>query len=376
MRRIKRIQNKKNNNLHEDIFLQSIGEGIIVTNKDGEVIKVNKAVKKILGFSELNLKGKKFWETVLEVDDRNNLIPKEKNLISKALKNSKIVSGVSFYLSAKRRKIPVFLTISPVIIKGKLTGTISAFRDISDEQAVDKAKTEFVSLTSHQLRTPLTTIKWYVQMLINGDAGETNTEQRDYLNEILIGADEMLSLLNTFLNVSRIELGTFSVEPEEISVEEIAESVIRELAPDLLKKKIVLKKNFSSKLPSLKADRKLLRIILQNLITNAVKYTPESGEINLNLSIIKKNFVISVKDTGYGIPEGEQSQIFKKMFRASNAFVNNTEGSGLGLYLVKSILDSVNGKISFSSKQGWGTEFLVTLPLLGMKSKKGPKKIV
>lgn len=374
MRRILNENKKKNAKLNDDALLQSIGEGLIVTNRNGVVIKSNKAVKKILGFKEASLLGKKYWEIILEVDDRNNLIPKDKNLITRVLNNRRMFSGTSFYLSSKRRKIPVYLTISPVIIKGKLTGIITAFRDISEERAVDKAKSEFVSLTSHQLRTPLTTIKWYVQMLLSGDAGEINSEQRDYLNEVLLGADEMLSLLTAFLNVSRIELGTFAVVPEEVSVEEVSESVIKELTPDLLKKKINLKKNYSTKLPTLKADRKLLRIIFQNLITNAIKYTPESGDIELKLNIVQKKFVIIVKDTGYGIPEGEQSQIFKKMFRASNAFVNNTEGSGLGLYLIKSILDSVNGKIRFTSKEGWGTEFTVTLPLSGMKSKKGTKK--
>ena len=111
------------------------------------------------------------------------------------------------------------------------------------------------------------------------------------------------------------------------------------------------------------------------MLTNAIKYTPEGGLIDLTLKIDGNKFLIIVKDNGYGIPENEQSQIFKKMFRASNAFVNNTEGSGLGLYLAKSILDSVNGKIRFNSKEGLGTEFIVTLPLLGMKPKKGPKKL-
>lgn len=369
-------ENKNNKlKLQDDALLQSIGEGLIVTDANGNIIKINKAVKKILGFSENNLLGKKYWDSVLEVDDRNNLLPKEKAIISRVLKNSKIVSGTAFYLTSKRRKIPVFLTISPVIIRGKLTGTIAAFRDITEEKAVDKAKTEFVSLTSHQLRTPLTTIRWYVEMLLNGDAGELNTEQKDYLHEVLLGAEEMLSLLTTFLNVSRIELGTFSVAPEQISAIEVAESVIKELTPDIQKKELILNKNFALNLPLLKADRKLLRIILQNLLTNATKYTRERGEINLTLKVDGKNFIIIVKDNGYGIPESEQSQIFKKMFRASNAFINNTEGSGLGLYLAKSILDSVNGKIRFNSKEGLGTEFIVSLPLVGMKSKKGPKKL-
>lgn len=375
MKRSRGPVTKKEENLRADVLLQSIGEGLIVTDARGVIIKANRAVKRILGLSQNKLLWKSFWDSVLEVDDRNNLLPKDKSMIAGVLKNSRTVTGTAFYLTSKRRKIPVFLTISPIILRGQLTGTIAALRDITEERAVDKAKTEFVSLTSHQLRTPLTTIKWYSQMLLNGDAGELNAEQRDYLDEVLLSANEMTAILNTFLNVSRIELGTFSVEPETIDVRAVVESVAHEVAPDLQKKKLIFNKNYSPSLPLLKADRKLLRVILQNLLTNSVRYTPEGGEISIALSTKDKNFIIVIKDNGYGIPEAEQAQIFKKMFRASNAAVHNTEGTGLGLYLVKSILDSVHGKIRFVSKEGWGTEFYVTLPLSGMKSKKGTKKL-
>lgn len=358
-----------------ETLLESIGEGLIVTDAQGIIIKVNKAAKEILGFSEREFLGKPYSEIVLAVDDRNNVLPKKEHLISRVLKGRTTQSDTAFYLTSKRRKFPVFLTISPVIVRGKLTGVISVFRDITEERAVDRAKTEFVSLASHQLRTPLATIKWYTQMLLGGDAGALNLEQRDYLNEVLQSSEEMTKLLNIFLNVSRLELGTFAVEPELTDAREVAESVIREIIPNLQNKKIVLKKKYASHLQKIQADQKFLRIIFQNLLTNSVKYTPEGGTIELAISLEGKRIVIAVRDTGFGIPEDEQSQIFKKMFRASNAKSYDTDGVGLGLYLIKSILDSVGGTIRFDSKEGWGTTFYVTLPLSGMKPKKGPKRL-
>ena len=361
--------------LRDEALLESMGEGIIATDAEGIITKINKATKKILGFSEKELVGKPFHEAVLSVDDRNNVLPKEKHFITRALKSKTTITDTVYYLTSKRRKFPARITISPVIVRGKLSGVIAVFRDITEELAVDKAKTEFVSLASHQLRTPLATIKWYTQMLGDGEAGTLNEEQRDYVREILESGKEMSTLINEFLNLSRIEMGTFSIEPEPINPKEVVESVLRELAPTIQKKHLRVEKKYENKIPEAKLDPKLFLLMAQNLLTNATKYTPSDGTVTITLAVRGKNLVFSVEDSGYGIPEEEQSQIFKKMFRASNAKHYDTEGTGLGLYMIKSLLETVGGSISFKSAQAWGTTFTVAIPLKSTKPKKGTKKL-
>ncbi len=253
-------------------------------------------------------------------------------------------------------------------------------------ESIDKAKTEFVSLASHQLRTPLSSVNWYTEMLLAGDAGKINDEQKKYLDEIYIGNQRMVALVNALLNVSRLELGTFSVEPVEMDVVETAHSVINELKPQIIERKLEVKETHKD-ITKIIADPKLMRIVLQNLLSNAVKYTPEKGIVTIDIKNIIKGdqisgqkvdlngIVITVCDSGYGIPDGDKDKMFGKLFRAENVREMDTEGTGLGLYIVKSIIDHAGGKIWFESELNKGTTFYVFLPLEGMKKKEGSAKI-
>jgi signal transduction histidine kinase len=252
---------------------------------------------------------------------------------------------------------------------------------------VDQAKTEFVSLASHQLRTPLTTVNWYSEMLLTGDVGPLNEKQREYLNEIYKGSKRMGGLVNALLDVSRMEMGTFIVEPEPTDIPLLARSVVSELQPQLDQKSLQFIAKYADNLPIMNADPKLLRMVLQNLLANAVKYTPPKGQIKLELNLATargqiiptqgpgSNILIKVSDTGYGIPRANQDKIFTKLFRADNVRAKDTEGTGLGLYIVKGIVDQAGGQIWFESEENQGATFYVTLPLAGMKKKSGTKTL-
>jgi signal transduction histidine kinase len=273
-------------------------------------------------------------------------------------------------------KFAAGITASPFVLDGRIVGVILVFRDVSREKDIDQAKTEFVSLASHQLRTPLSTISWYAEMLLTGDAGKVNKEQKEYLEEIYKGNQRMVELVNALLNVSRIELGTFSVEPEDTDLREVAESVFDELKPQLLQKKMKVVHEYDAKLTNIYLDKKLIRIVFQNLLTNALKYTPAKGQIELRIVKQKSDVMVSVKDNGCGIPKKDQKQIFQKLFRADNVKTLDTNGTGLGLYIVRSIVEqSAGGKIWFESTEGKGTTFFVTLPLKGMKPKEGSRAL-
>jgi signal transduction histidine kinase len=259
--------------------------------------------------------------------------------------------------------------MAPVVLNGKIIGAVEVLRDITKEKEVDKAKTEFVSLASHQLRTPLSTVNWYSEMLLTGDVGEVTPDQKKYLEEIYHGNQRMVDLVNTLLDVSRIEMGTFIVESKATNMTKLAQGVIDEHKLQISEKKIKFTHVFNKNIPFIQADPKILRMVIQNLLSNAIKYTPQGGKIEVSISLVKGNgILLKVSDTGYGIPKDQQNKIFTKLFRADNVIGKDTEGTGLGLYIAKSIVEQSGGKIWFESDENKGTTFYVTLPLKKSKS--------
>jgi len=242
-------------------------------------------------------------------------------------------------------------------------------------QALNLAKDEFVSIASHQLRTPLTALNGYTGMLLDEDVGPINDKQREYLGEIKKSNDRMIKLITSLLNVSRVDLGVFTVDPEPVNFKEVAESIIKELSSNIKDKNLQIKTNFEKDLPVLNADPKIIRMIFQNLLSNAVKYTPPEGNISLNIKKSDTLLLVAVTDTGCGIPTTEQSRIFTKLFRADNARVKDPTGTGLGLYIIKETIEQTGGKIWFESKENQGSTFYVSIPLEGMKKKEGSKRL-
>lgn len=258
----------------------------------------------------------------------------------------------------------------------KLAVTAKEIESANKElRSLDLAKDEFVSIASHQLRTPLTALKGYTGMLIDEDAGPINDKQREYLNEIKNANDRMIGLITALLNVSRVDLGVFVIDPEPVNFQEVAESVIKELELKIKEKKLQWKVNFEKDLPLISADLRITRMIFQNLLTNAVKYTPLNGNISFNINKDGSNILISVTDTGYGIPEAVKSKIFTKLFRADNVRVKDPTGTGLGLYIIKATIEQTGGKIWFESKENQGSTFYVSIPLTGMKKKEGTRRL-
>ena len=241
--------------------------------------------------------------------------------------------------------------------------------------SLDLAKDEFVSIASHQLRTPLTAIKGYVGMLLDGDPGPINDKQREYLGEMRRANNRMIDLITALLNVSRVDLGAFSVEPEPVNMEEIARGVLKEMEIKIKDKKFRVETSFEKGLPLLSADPKIIRMIFQNLLSNAVKYTPSEGTISLDIKKDGSFILISVADTGYGIPESVQTKIFTKMFRADNARAKDPDGTGLGLYIIRATIEQIGGKIWFKSTENKGTTFYTSIPLEGMKKRESDKSL-
>lgn len=357
-------------------ILSSMAEGLIAVDNDRKIILMNQAAGILLRVAPPEAVGQDVNQ-ILNFFKNDKPIAYQNLPIEKAIKERNIISlNLLDNVSVQNkvgRVFPVVMIVAPLLAGREISGAIILFRDATHEKQIDQAKTEFVSLASHQLRTPLSAINWYSEMMLGEEVGTLNDKQKEYLNNLYEANRRMVDLVNALLNVSRIDLGTFAVEPEPTDLAKLVESVILELTPKLTEKKISLKPSLDHQLPLVSVDPKLVRIIFQNLLSNAVKYTPPGGRVEVGLEKKEESVLFRVADSGYGIPAVDQSKIFTKLFRADNIRDKEAEGTGLGLYIVKSIVEQAGGKISFDSLEGRGTTFSVLLPLLGMKRKTGAK---
>lgn len=381
------LQNEKNKlaaeKAKDEAVLFAIGDGLIVTNTQGLIVMVNGSFQNLLGWQRTEAIGKEMSKLIKKENKHSLSIPDDKRLHIKAVTSGQqqisSPEETYFYTRKDKTKFPVSISVAPITLNGVIVGAVEVFKDITKEKEIEKTKNEFVSVASHQLRTPLSSVNWYTEMLIDGElSGEEYEENMTYLKEIGKAVDRMTVMINALLNVSRLELGTFSVEPEIVDLTDIVQKVITDLKPRILEKNHQLKGQFNTQTPNIKTDPKLLTMVVQNLISNAVKYTPNNGIITLSvtLSSDQQHVFIIIQDNGHGIPDKDKDRIFSKMFRASNIMKMDTDGNGLGLYIVKSIMDSLGGKIWFDSKENQGTTFYITLPASGSKETKGYKALV
>ncbi len=370
----------------DEALLTSVGEGVIFIDQEGIVRLVNPEGAKLFGLKGADMLGKPYTQLWQVKDSLGNFV--QDRPISRVLATGENVSsGDYFYTRSDGGVFPVYITITPVIENGKVIGVMVVFRDISKERSIDIAKSEFVSMASHQLRTPLSAVNWYAEMLLSGDLGAIDQSQKQYLNEIHGASQRMVELVNALLNVSRIDLGTFEMSPEEVEIAKLAGEVIGELKPRMVFKKLEFVESYEPGLPKMVVDRRLTRIIFQNLLSNSIKYTPDSGKVGLALRRVgageeidgRKSaldgVLMTVSDNGYGIPQSQQEKVFTKLFRADNVKLIDPEGTGLGLYIVKSIVTAMSGSIWFESKEGVGSKFFVILPLTGIAKKAGGKPL-
>lgn len=250
--------------------------------------------------------------------------------------------------------------------RAEATRSINHHLDQSREKMIEGLKTEFVAIAAHQLRTPISTIKWIVRMLIDGELGPLTLEQKDYLTKVYLSNEKMIRLINDLLNVSRIEEGKFLNKPQKADLVAVIEKAISlwKGAAERKGLSLVFEKPKIKKAKT-NLDEDKISLVLQNLVDNAISYT-EQGTVIIKAEYLKPNheFKITVADTGIGIPKAQQEKVFTRFFRAGNAIKVDTEGTGLGLFIAKNIVQLHNGKIWFHSEEGKGTTFYFTLPAL------------
>jgi len=329
---------------------------ILIGDMSGRITYVNPSFVKLWGFKNekeiLHKKTSDFWHTK-----------------KGAVEIMKIIRSKGEWmgdLTAKRKDGTLFdVHLSGSLIKddsGKPIRIMGSFVDVTKQKQLDIAKSEFIAIASHQLRNPLAIISWYSEMLFSMIDDKNSSREKRYLKEIYESNLHLIELVNGLLNASRIELGTFSLKLVKIDLVILINQIFGMLMPQIKAKFLKINSQFFPKSLIIKSDSVQIRIILQNLISNAIKYTPKKGKINVIVRKNKKEFLIKVSDTGYGIPKNEQAKIFNRFFRASNVVEKEKDGTGLGLYITKSLVEELGGKIWFESGNGKGTIFYVSFP--------------
>lgn len=244
-------------------------------------------------------------------------------------------------------------------------------------ETLEEAKSKFISVTAHQMRTPLSAIKWTFNMLIDGQLGEINEEQKKFIQQGSESADRMIGIVNSLLQVDNIDAKWHENDKlETVDLVTLIAGVINEFSNQIRSKEIdFVFKEPASNLPTIEADPSKVKMVIENLLDNAIKYTPEKGRVSIEIRDDKVNSAqnsieVIIRDSGIGIPSNEQNNLFTKFFRASNAVSVEPNGSGVGLYIAKDIIERHNGALWFESKASQGTSFHFTIPISQPKTDK------
>lgn len=274
-----------------------------------------------------------------------------------------IVMAATYYV-AKNYDSPEVIVVSESIVVAVIfiVGNI-VISGVEQIARLNKMKSEFIAVASHQLRTPLSAIKWNIELLLS-KPNHLNYEQREEIKTIEELSQRMNKLVSDLLDVARIDQGNLFLKKEKFDLSKTVREVLKDISSLAKSKriKITFKRN-KIKLPLAVGDGEKLKLVIENLLSNSIKYTVEKGSIELNITKKNNSLVFSIKDNGVGIPHVQQGQIFDKFFRSNNISRYQTEGSGLGLYIAKNIIDQSGGKIWFESQENVGTTFNFSLPV-------------
>ncbi|MDD5172726.1 MAG: ATP-binding protein [Patescibacteria group bacterium] len=334
----------------------SLSLGFVLFNKQHQIMLKNDAAKNIL----------KLYGDDLNVEIITKTLENKVNIKKRA--EECMEKGKTIELSeVEHGEFFIHLLFVPIVMikdSNEVIGYVLLIEDVTRERKIDRAKSEFVSLASHQLRTPLAGIKWFIELLMKGKGGKMDKKALDYLQQIYISNERMIKLVRDLLDISRIETGKkFEINKQKIKIKDILESSLKETFSLAKKRKIKIIKNDLGDNFELWVDPDKLKQVLDNLITNAIKYNKENGNIEINCQKEKDKIIFSIKDNGVGIPKNQQKRIFEKFFRADNAIFKETDGNGLGLYIAKAIVEAHGGKIWFKSKENKGATFYFSLAI-------------
>ncbi|MFH0819291.1 MAG: ATP-binding protein [Patescibacteria group bacterium] len=339
--------------------LNNLIDGVIVFDTQGRISLINPTVIDLFNVAACNLLGKKLEIGLVD----SSLIEIVEHILKCFEKESNQIQEFTFQNQGETKSFKITcLTLYNKQIVNK--GFLIILRNITREKELDQLKSDFISIAAHQLRTPLSTIKWLFKMLLEGDAGKLTDKQQNLIGKGFQRNNEVIEIVNNFLDISEIEEGKTAYKMQFNSIEKIMQQIYQGSIDNAKHKKLkfIYQKN-NKPLPLVWIDLQKIRLAIQNLVDNAIKYTHEPGTVTMAAEVQNHQLIIKISDTGIGIPKVDQKQIFSKFFRSNKAVSTEPTGSGLGLYIVKNIIEKHGGHICFESFDDKGTIFLISLPI-------------
>ncbi len=353
-------------------FLESIGEAVYVTDADRKIIFINKTAADYIGKTQESIVGTHTSEHfTFEVGNENE--SDQQLPIRMVLETHKtFVFPNHMFVVKEGIRLPVTGTAAPIFDERKtFLGVIVIFQDITEKYALEQMKDRFLSVAAHQLRTPIGSMRWSMELLRSGDFGELPSGAQEAIQELYDNSARLLALINSLLDVSRIDQGRAIEERIPVDMTLVIQEVIAALSGEAKQRGISLAfVNPKKALPQVLVTRGHMFEAVENLVSNALRYSQEKGKVTVSVCAKKGVLEIRVSDTGIGIPQVDQPKIFSKFFRASNAVRSFTDGSGLGLSVVKSYVEENGGTVDFESEENVGTTFVISLPPLEVSSEK------
>lgn len=333
-------------------IITNFTDGLLVFDRENKLSLISPQARNFLGIEEKEVMGKHISELAR--------IPILKALVN--LVGEEIKKVFREELSLKEGGLVLEVTTAPFFQGKDKLGSLIILHNITREKLIERMKTEFVSLSAHQLRTPLAAIKWTLKLFLEGDLGQLTKEQREFLEKTYKSNERMISLINDLLNVTRIEEGRYVYQSLFYDICDVTQSVIDLFKEEIKTKSIQVEFKKPEDLPKILMDQEKIKLVIENFIDNAIKYTFPGGKVTISVIRGKNEIEVRVQDTGVGIPKDQQLRVFSRFFRGSNVLRMDTEGSGLGLFLAKNIIEAHGGRIGFESESGKGSTFYFTLP--------------
>jgi signal transduction histidine kinase len=339
-----------------EIMAQNMVTGAILINTSGDVLFLNKPAKTFINFSgsDHSTALEQLYEAYSDYPIAEYI---RRSLQKEFLKIADVQVGDAIFN----------ITFQPLENQFNSSGIMVWINNVTAETLLERAKSELIVVASHQLRTPLTVTKGNTEILLDESYGPINEEQREIVEQTHESNENMITLVNQMLDTTKIEQGIFNLERSSVQLEDVLERCVGDLTPHAKENKVII--SYSPplvKLPSIKSDDTRLYQIFQNLIDNGVKYCrPELNACTVTVAVALSDthITVTVRDQGIGIPKQEHNKIFGRFYRASNAETSFINGTGLGLHIVKTLVESMSGEISFKSEENQGTLFTVSFPI-------------
>ncbi len=335
--------------------IKSLADGVLVVNTDGEVVYYNNAALKYLNLQDIVI-----GRPILEE------LPREIQDLIFANFTSEITEKKSFSVEVEikpKHELVVEATLSPVLRQsGKLSGVVIVIKNISEFKKVEHLKSQFVSMVAHELKAPVAATLGFINIILNKEMNLSREQEVDFLSRSRVRLGSLLNMVNDLLDISRIEMKTVMREIKKLDMNQIISDTLGMFTADIKKKDLTVIFEPKENMPEVRADHGEISRLVTNLVSNAIKYNKQSGRVEITCYQQKNYAVLEISDTGIGLRKEEQEKLWGEFYRAKNEFTKDITGTGLGMPIVKRIVDAYSGKIEVESKYTEGTRFKVYLP--------------